>query len=213
MHKRVAILVDTSGSVFPFREELVNSTNDTLNSLYAFLNPSHTDVILVTVFLFDEKVRICNGINDCVLGYFSPRIALADITCGDGTALYDSIASTLESSLWDVLMVVTDGYDTFSEKHTKEDVQAMILAHRRTNNVRFVYVSIGAGAKEEGYKLGFHEAESLTFDSITDMTNPENSQMMASFLSQAIIDEQESSQKRAKKDKEEQEEIEASQYF
>ena len=222
--KRVVVLIDTSGSVYPFRDVLVKSTNAALQFLYKLLNPSHEEVVVVDIFTFNQTLtQIVYG---CALGYFAPRISLDDVVCGDGTALYDSIGTILslhEKTPWDVLMVVTDGCDTFSEKYTQEQIRDLINSYHSKplseRNIRFLYISVGVDAQQQGDEMGFYQNESIAFNHMDEMAKPESSQKLAFCLSQALThddveEEAERPQKQFKhQEGDDEEEIEASQYF
>merc|ERR1712110_303211 len=162
----VVCIVDRSGSMQSMGSAVKNGFNEFLQQQKAF-----PGACLATVVRFDNKVEIVNhgtklaDISPATDETFAPRgsTALYD-ALGDSIAMVKEKISTLSCKPSRVMvLVLTDGQENASSKHSHSDVVKNIKQCEDELKWSFVYIGANQNAITTGARMGFRADSCLTY--------------------------------------------------
>ena len=151
-------LLDASGSMYGYRQELVVAYNKLIAHLRTLVPP----LTPVECFAFAlESTRLQHGL----LGTMPP-LTMAEYQPEGGTALFDAIHRLLEATTspeQHILIVLTDGLD--SERETASVFLRQLMDTRQEEGWLCVYLGAFLEALPQGLACGFREGNCLSFAS------------------------------------------------
>lgn len=153
MKTAISIVLDRSGSMGSCRQSTIDAVNGYLNEARNDSDLKESDLHL-TIFDSESIDTIRSGkpvdITDITPEDFVPRAS---------TPLYDAVGRgvhDLDARATDgkgVLVIVTDGYENASRKHSHESIKAM-LDDRQAKGWLVVFLAAGLGAARQGLSMG-----------------------------------------------------------
>lgn len=155
---KIVIVLDESGSMEPVRSDMIKS----INSFLLEQRQIKERPAMFTLVKFNDQIkRVVQN---------KPFEQVQDLTSEDyspngSTALYDAVGDTIN---WfrnerDVLMViVTDGQENASRKHTKSSVNNMIEDKKKNKNWTYVYLSNDLNTYAQGNNIGLSRSAAVS---------------------------------------------------
>lgn len=157
MNTHIAMVLDRSGSMESCRESTIEAVNKYL--LEARADDALKDASFELMIFDSNSIDVIRSgkpteVKDITHEDFVPR---------GGTPLYDAIgraADSLDANAKDgkaILVVVTDGQENASRKHTHESITAIIKT-RQDKGWLIVFLGAGLGAAQQGTAMGIRSA-------------------------------------------------------
>lgn len=150
--KKIIMLLDDSGSMGCIRNDILGSVNTFIRTQKE-LDPLSTDTFTLTKF----NSHVKHVVQDKLIVKME-EFPSTDYNPDGMTALYDAIGELVEkpSEEKDVMVVVvTDGEDTASRKHTLSSLKKL-MDEKMERGWKFVYLSSDLAAFKQGAQLGSH---------------------------------------------------------
>ncbi len=160
--KRLAIVLDKSGSMSSCRAETVEGVNKFLASIR-----DETPDTLVSVNIFDTRVHALAK-NKPIMDI--PDMPLSAYRPGGATALYDAVGATVkavdEQAGKDddiVFAVLTDGLENSSTKYSQRDIFTMIQERQTGGRWTFFFLGADQDAWASAESIGIHRGNSIGY--------------------------------------------------
>ena len=199
----VNIVIDTTGSVYGFEDQLYNTMKSVIESCDS---NQRSDQLLIRITSFDTSVNEIHGFK--LLNMIDKENDYQKFNPGGITALYDAtedaISAVLSYSedLYDqdydtngIVVIITDGYDNASRLASpasiKNKLEKLIQDERKIESLNTIL--IGINATDYQYELNqFKDNANLTQYVDAGDASPENLAKVANFISQSISSQSES---------------------
>ena len=162
--KRVALLLDETGSMEPIRKDTIGS----VNAYIRVLKDGPTADLLVTIRCFNSqsKRRVLDGVR--VGEVEMPVMNYDNYVPAASTPLYDAMGELIDEmrkTPGEVLFVtVTDGEENSSKEYKKETIAALIT-EMRTKGWEFAFLGTNFDAYKEAASLGIARGSTMTYHS------------------------------------------------
>jgi uncharacterized protein with von Willebrand factor type A (vWA) domain len=144
--KKIICLLDTSGSMNGYEQEMVDACN-------AFLKTIHEQVgtFSCNVYTFSSTMKMIyendsKNSNDNNASFDTPQIMLQDYVCNGQTSLYDSLCQVIEKSPGSLILLCTDGQDTCSKYYGPKSTSEMIKTYESQHDTMFKFIGQGQEA-------------------------------------------------------------------
>lgn len=152
----VILLLDTSGSMEGSEQAMVNGTNEFLQGMEKE-KPGFTYLI----YTFSESRFPSLRRSD---GEELKMFPLEKYDCGGLTSLYDTIGKTIAEEENCLIVVATDGEDTFSKLYTQLEVQTMIFEVEHKKGIKFKFIAQGPEAFKAVSSISCREEDVIAAD-------------------------------------------------
>lgn len=160
--KRVAYILDKSGSMSICRQQVVDGTNDYLAAL-AEQDPDTR----ITITMFDTQVKeVCRDIPVREI----PPLTKQSYCPDGGTALYDAVASAImaleETASEDqecLCVIFTDGEENSSVEITGYELSHMIESREKTGRWTFTYLGANQDSWASAAKMGIAAGNAIDY--------------------------------------------------
>lgn len=161
--KRVALLVDETGSMEPIRKDTIGSVNAYVRDL----KEGETADLKLTIRCFNEQNRR-HVLDDARIGDVKlPAMDYDNYVPAASTPLYDAMGELIDElrkTPGDVLFVtITDGEENCSKEYKKSTISALI-AEMRTQGWEFAFLGTGFDAYKEAASLGINHGSTMSYD-------------------------------------------------
>lgn len=162
----IAVLVDRSGSMAQWREDMEGGLNAFVESQAS--EPGDAEITLAQFDTKYELVWPLGPINDAPKYTLLPRgcTALLDAMGRFITQVGEGLAKRDEADRPGkvIVCIVTDGLENSSVDWTRESVKALVEQQRDQWQWEFVFLGADIDAVQEGASVGVPQKSSLTFD-------------------------------------------------
>jgi len=165
------LVLDKSGSMESCWAESTQVINKQLIELARVQSENPDSQILFSICAFNQGLRFSSEIKDIQ----QAQIDWATIYPDGMTALYDAIGDSiafvkekagkdLDAIHADVVMLIlTDGHENASKKHSGLDIKEMIQAYEQTEKWNFLFLGAGLDITEVTREFGRGDKNSLSF--------------------------------------------------
>lgn len=163
------LVLDKSGSMETCWTEAKQVINNQLEDLKRIQAENSNSEIQFSMCVFNHELKFSPGLMDVK----TAKIDWENIQPDGMTSLYDAIGESIsfinkeaneELSNKDsdvVMLIMTDGHENSSKKHTGDDIKEMIQACEKTEKWNFLY--LGAGINVEDVTEGFGQSDKNSF--------------------------------------------------
>lgn len=163
------LVLDKSGSMETCWTEAKQVINNQLEDLKRIQAENSNSEIQFSMCVFNHELKFSQGLMDVK----TAKIDWENIQPDGMTSLYDAIGESIsfinkeaneELSKKDsdvVMLIMTDGHENSSKKHSGDDIKEMIQACEQTEKWNFLF--LGAGINVEDVTKGFGQTDKNSF--------------------------------------------------
>lgn len=182
---RIIVLLDASGSMHSMRLEAIQAINSFVTKQQELKTD---DEVVFDLFTFNSDPQ--HIIIGKPLQYVQP-VPLEQYVTGGSTSLYDTIGYVLDFYREDrdiLLVVMTDGYDTSSQKHTSNTIKPL-LAQRKISPFDWEVVWLGADptVTQVGTDLGISASASVNFKMLREYSDGVFSEAVSEYRKEKAV--------------------------
>ena len=159
------IIIDESGSMGSIKQQVINSVNETIQTIRAAQKRNENQDHFVSLVSFNDNVKI---INDCVAVDQVQELTEGTYNPNCCTALYDAMGlslSVLRKRVADVdkvlVTVVTDGYENASREYSDKAIKTLVEELKEKG---WVFAYIGANHDVEKAASSIAIVNTMSFE-------------------------------------------------
>lgn len=162
----VAMILDESGSMASCRATTISGFNEYISGLKKDKNSKY--VVTLTKFDAHMDSPTCREVftNKPIANI--RRITEDDYAPRGGTPMYDAIGESVEkidgkSASKFVVVIMTDGEENASKKHTKDSIKKLIAEKEALGNWTFIYLGANQNAWQEATAMGIATGNAINY--------------------------------------------------